>query len=328
MERLGRHEIVRRLALGGMAEVFLARERGLEGLERHVVIKRIRPEHREDDEFVTMFLDEARLLASLSHPCIAQVFELGQHEGAWYLVMEWVRGPTLRTLMQVAAGPLPEREAVAIVIALGEALRYVHERRDEDGLPLRIVHRDINPSNVIVSWDGAVKLIDFGIAKAATQVYETSTGVVKGTAGYMSPEQIEASREIDHRSDVYSLGVILYEACLGRHPFQHVEPAALYDHVLAGKFAPPRRIAPAFPASLAAVIEGCLAPDPDERPESVRELIESLAAHLASTRTVPTMSELATLTRRLVPDAEGAPAVTGPRELVTSVDRTTPRGSP
>ncbi|MGB0680866.1 MAG: serine/threonine protein kinase, partial [Polyangiales bacterium] len=223
-EVIGPYRIVRKLAAGGMAEIFLAKQRGLEGVERSVVLKRILPEHHNDEEFVTMFLDEARLLAALAHPNIAQTFDLGRQGLSYYLVMEYVRGPTLWKVLRRAAKTggrgLPEREALSIVLGVAEALAYVHERHDEFGRPLNIVHRDLNPANVILSYDGAVKLIDFGIAKAASKVHQTRTEVVKGTYGYIAPEQLNQASQVDHRTDVYALGVLMYEVCVGRHPFE------------------------------------------------------------------------------------------------------------
>lgn len=222
LQDFGPYRIVKALATGGMAEIYLARQRAIEGVERTVVIKRILEARADDAEFVTMFLDEARLLAALSHPNIAQVFDLGRVDGTYYLAMEHVRGPTLGAVLALAKrqgdGRLPRREALGIALAIAEALHYVHERRDDVGRSLAIVHRDLNPANVLLSFDGAVKLIDFGIAKARHRLVKTTLGSVKGKLAYISPEQL-GGLAVDRRLDVWALGVVLWEMLLMRRLF-------------------------------------------------------------------------------------------------------------
>lgn len=309
-EELGPYRIVRKIAEGGMAEVFLARQRSIEGLERTVVLKRILEHYASNEEFVTMFLDEARLLAALSHPNIAQVFDLGYADDTYYLVMEYVRGPTLLGMMLPAGAaaprPLPERETLGIILGVAEALAYVHSRTDEVGRPLKIVHRDINPNNVMVSYDGAVKLIDFGIAKAKTKVYETRTGVVKGTFGYIAPEQITKRAPVDHRADVFSLGVLIYEMCLGRHPFaEGGNPAHLVEKMISNDYVRPSRVVRGFPADLEALMEECLKPNPSQRPSDMRALVHRLTSYMGKRGIVVSMGDLARLAKQLVPDEEG-----------------------
>lgn len=318
-ESVGAYRIVRRLAVGGMAEIFLARQRGLEGLERTVVIKRILERFAHDDEFVTMFLDEARLMAALSHPHIAQVFDLGRVDETYYLVMEYVRGPTLGTLLSAASssprGVLPIGAALGIGLAMAEALQYVHTRPDELGRPLNIVHRDLNPSNVILGYNGSVKLIDFGIAKAATKVYETRTGVVKGTYGYIAPEQLSGRKKVDHRADVFALGILLYEMAVGKHPFDVSQEPNLIDRILHARYLRPRELRPDIPDDLDDLIARCLDPQPEGRPADMGDLIRSLAGHLGRRGIVPTSTGLAQVTRSLVPDDEGPrplPRLTSP----------------
>jgi len=317
MEDFGPYRIVRRLAIGGMAEIYLARQRGIEGVERAVVIKRILPTHSRNEEFVTMFLDEARLLAALSHPNIVQVFDAGRVADSYFLGMEYVRGPTLGSLLAAARGPLPFREALTIALAIAEALAYVHERRDELGRPLNIVHRDLNPANVIVSYDGALKLIDFGIAKAATKVYETRTEVIKGTYGYIAPEQQTRAAPVDHRADVFALGVLLYEMCLGEHPFDTRQESNMLDKLLAAKYKRPRQVNAGFPKVLDRLIVSCLAPHPEGRPDGMRTVITEIEGHMAEHRLLPTLGVVAECVRRLVPDTEGPaplkPLVVPPR---------------
>lgn len=327
LQDFGPYRIVRPIAKGGMAEIYLARHRGLEGLERTVVIKQILEQYADDEEFVTMFLDEARLLAALSHPNIAQVFDLGKVDRTYYLAMEYVRGPVLGRLLAAAkeqdpSRRLPRCEALGIGLAIAEGLHYTHARRDEVGRPLNIVHRDLNPSNVIVSYDGGVKLIDFGIAKAATKVYETRTGVIKGTYGYIAPEQLVGTTRVDHRADVFALGILLYEMCVGVHPFDVSDEPNLIDRILDARYRRPREVQPDVPPDLDELIASCLSPSPEERPADMGALIEELASHLAKQRMVPTQTRLAAVTRRLLPDGEG------PRPLrpITASERPRPFG--
>lgn len=308
-ERFGPYRIERRIATGGMAEIFLAKQQTLEGVERPVVLKRILPDFNRNEEFITMFLDEARLLASVSHPNIAQAFDLGQLGEAYYLVMEYVRGPTLNNLLRSterqSGNPLPLKAALGITLGIAEALAYVHECRDEFGRPLQIVHRDLNPANVIVSYDGAVKLIDFGIAKAATKVHQTRTEVVKGTYGYIAPEQLTHSEPVDHRADVYGLGVLLYEMLVGVHPFDAPHMLKIVEAMMRGDFIPPAQRVPGLPASLNTLVCRCLAKQPADRPQSVRALIKELVEVMAAHAAVCTMGDLSALARSLVPDKEG-----------------------
>ena len=309
VEDFGPYRIVRKIAVGGMAEIYLARQRAVEGLERTVVLKRILPTYVDNPEFVTMFLDEARLLAALSHPNIAQVFDLGKIDDSYYLVMELVRGPTLGSLLQAAARAgqrgLAEPVALGIALNVAEALAYVHARRDELGRPLNIVHRDLNPANVMVSYEGAVKLIDFGIAKAATKVYETRTGVIKGTYGYIAPEQLTRTAPVDHRADVFALGVLLYEMCVGQHPFDVSDEPNLIDRILNASYKRPKQVVQSFPKVLDRLIASCLSPHPEGRPDDVRTLIDSLAKYMGERGMVPTMGEIARTAQALVPDTEG-----------------------
>ncbi|MGF1464758.1 MAG: protein kinase [Sandaracinaceae bacterium] len=316
-QELGPYRIVRPIAVGGMAEVYLARQRGLEGLERTVVIKKILDQHAHNEEFITMFLDEARLLAGLTHPHIAQVFDLGRVGKTYYIAMEYVPGPTLGKLLAAArererARTLPLREGLGVALALADALRYLHGQVDDLGRLRPVVHRDLNPSNVIVSYDGAVKLIDFGIAKAASKVYETRTGVFKGTFGYSAPEQILAQRDVDHRADVYAFGVLLYELCTGQHPFDHGDAPDLTDRLLAASYRRPWELRRDLPDDLDSLIVQCLEPVPKERPPSIRSVIGSLTELLERAGMVPTPTGIGEAVTRLVPREGSTPRPTVP----------------
>ncbi len=306
----GPYRIVRQLTTGGMAEIFLARHEGLEGLERTVVLKRILPLHSHDEEFVTMFLDEARLMAALTHPHIAQVFDLGKEDDTYYIAMEHVRGPTLGTLLQSASRSqeqlLPQQTALAIALNVAQALDYIHGLRDDHGRPLQIVHRDLNPANVLVGYTGAVKLIDFGIAKSMTKVYETRTGVIKGTFGYIAPEQLSGEGVVDHRADVFALGVLLYEMCVGAHPFDATDQLNRIEDILNANYKPPSAVSPGFPRVLNELIVRCLCPSPDGRPATMRAVIDQMTDYLGQCGLVPTMRDIARVTHQLVPDTEGS----------------------
>ncbi|HXU61109.1 MAG TPA: serine/threonine-protein kinase, partial [Polyangia bacterium] len=221
---VGRYEPIRRLAVGGMAEIFLARLPGvgIEGFEKLVVLKRILPQHALDPDLLRMFVDETRLSATLTHPHVTEVYDVGTDGDAPFFAMEYVHGANLRELLRAQArrgpGPLPLGPALTIVAAAADGLHYAHERLGPGGEPLGIVHRDVSPSNVLVSFDGAVKVSDFGIAKWAFQRTRTQEGTLKGKFAYMSPEQCRG-RPVDRRSDVFALGTILFELTTGTPPF-------------------------------------------------------------------------------------------------------------
>lgn len=302
----GPYRILRQIATGGMAEIYLARQSQQEGVGRKVILKKILSQRAKDDEFVTMFLDEARLMSVLSHPNIAQVFDFGKIDGSYYLVMEYVHGSTLGVLLdkvhQLSSRGLPDREAVGIAMAIAEALTYLHGLSDEHGRPLNIVHRDLNPSNIMVGYDGSVKLIDFGIAKSAARVYETRTGVVKGTYGYIAPEQFTSGALVDHRADVFALGVILYEMCLGSHPFHAGAENLMLERIFAANYKRPRQVNPNFPKTLERIIVECLTPHPEGRPRDTEQLIRRLCDHILQQGTVPTMVDLGRYVKSTVVD--------------------------
>ena len=223
--QIGRYRVEKRLGVGGMAEVHLAWQVGPGGFERRVALKRPLPHVTEDPELVAMFLDEARLAANLRHPNIAQVLEVGRDGATYFIAMEYVDGVSLRTLLR-AGGRRPVRlpRALAIADALLRALGAAHDATDARDRPLGLVHRDVTPSNVLLSTDGEVKLVDFGVALAAARLHVTRAGTVKGTPTYMSPEQ-KSGRDVDRRSDLFAAGVILHELLCGRPPWADGPPA-------------------------------------------------------------------------------------------------------
>ena len=198
----GKYDLLERINVGGMAEVFRAKAYGVEGFERLVAVKRILPNIAEDNEFITMFVDEAKIAVQLNHANIAQIFDLGVVDGAYFIALEHVHGRDLRAIFErcrQGGSPMPVAQACFIVMKMCEGLDYAHNKRDAGGRDMNLVHRDVSPQNIIVSYEGEVKLIDFGIAKAASKANKTQAGILKGKFGYMSPEQVRGL-DIDHRS--------------------------------------------------------------------------------------------------------------------------------
>src|ERR1043166_604615 len=262
--RLGRYVMLKHLASGGMAEVVLARSDGIEGFERHVVLKRIRSELARDQRFIRMFLDEARVAATLHHQHIVQVNEIGEAAGEYFIAMEYVHGEDVRKILSAAAktrNHVPLGHAVAIVSAAAAGLHYAHERRGADKQPLNIVHRDVSPSNIIVGYDGSIKVVDFGIATASMR-QETRSGSLKGKLSYMSPEQCKGA-VVDRRSDVYALGVVLYELATTTRMIKGENDYLVMEQIVTGRISPPHTRRPGLPAELSEIIMRALATDRD-----------------------------------------------------------------
>jgi serine/threonine-protein kinase len=218
---LGPYELLERIATGGMAEVYLARRAGPHGFQKVVAVKRILPQLAQDEDFVAMFVDEARVCARLAHPNIVQVFDFGEHDGELYMAMEFVDGTTAARLVRAAASrneEVPLEGALYIALSILRGLDYAHNARDDEGKPLDLVHRDVSPGNVLIDRSGAVKLTDFGIARAAEIERRTDAGQLKGKLGYMSPEQV-VGRELDARSDLFTVGIVLAELVMLRPLF-------------------------------------------------------------------------------------------------------------
>src|SRR6478672_2731184 len=264
--QIAQFEIVRRLGAGGMAEVFLAKKRGAEGTFKVVVVKRILPGFTTSRRFRAMFIDEAQLATRLNHPNVVQVYEFSNEgDDGHILAMEYVEGCDLGHLMNAAkstATRLPAWVAAWIIAEAAKGLHYAHEKRDEGGAPLDIVHRDVSPQNVLLSFEGVVKIADFGIASA--RLVDEEQGVLKGKFGYMSPEQARAEK-VDRRSDLYALGVILWECLTGRPLHGGLGGEALLDIVRSGKVEPPSTYVPDLPMDLEAIVMKALAPRREDR---------------------------------------------------------------
>ena len=279
MQQLGKYTVIRRLGAGGMAEVFLCKLVGIGGFEKHVVLKKIRADIATDEEFVTMFFDEARLAANLNHPSIIQVFEVDQLGGTPYIAMEYVRGATLAALLQKerASHSTPDFGHLAFIFAgVCAGLDHAHNARDPAGRALKIVHRDISPQNIMVSIDGTPKIFDFGVAKARGSLSLTGADRVKGKFAYMAPEQLRA-QPVDAKADIYAVGVCMYEAVTGKRPFTAGTEAELFAVRMEGRFRMPSELVPAIPVELEHMILSAMAPDPADRPDAV-ELQAQLAA--------------------------------------------------
>ena len=297
--RLGRYTVLKHLATGGMADVLLGRTDGIEGFERHVVLKRIKPEHARDQRFIRMFLDEARVAANLHHQHIVQVHDIGESAGEYFIAMEYIHGEDVRTILSSASksrAHVPLGHAIALVSAAAAGLHYAHERRGTDKRPLGIVHRDVSPSNILVGYDGSVKVVDFGIAKA-TMRQETRSGGLKGKVSYMSPEQCK-SDEIDRRSDVYSLGVVLYELATTTRLFKGENDYLVMDQIVNGRVSLPRVRRPDLPNELSAIIMRALAPDPERRYFTADELRVALDQFAAKAGLTTSTSGIAAYMRK------------------------------
>ncbi|MFO0710023.1 MAG: serine/threonine-protein kinase [Sandaracinus sp.] len=285
----GRYEILGRIAFGGMAEIFLGRENLSAGATRMLVIKRILPQVADDRAFVEMFLDEARLAIQLSHSHICHIYEFGEIEGTYFIAMEWIHGATLGKVIRRARekhGLAPEL-VVKILAQVAEALDYAHQARDQAGNPLHIVHRDVTPHNIMVSYGGQVKLLDFGIAKAESASTKTEAGVVKGKFAYMSPQQC-LGRDIDARADVFALGICLYEALTGRSLYQRSTDYETMKAVIEEPVPSIRDVRPELPMELDAIVQRALQKNVDDRWPSAGQLQGALEDWLASIgRAVP-----------------------------------------
>ncbi|MFT3840168.1 MAG: serine/threonine-protein kinase [Myxococcaceae bacterium] len=264
--QFGRYQLLKKLAAGGMGQVFLART-GEEGFEKLVVLKSILPHLVEDQEFYEMFRDEAKVSMRLNHPNIVQIFEFGQERGIHFLVMEYVAGEDVRKMVKrigQQGQTLPLGAILRIIADATAGLDYAHKATDSKGQPLGIIHRDVSPQNVLVGFDGAVKLIDFGVAKAAGRAQHTATGILKGKFPYMSPEQAEGD-ELDPRSDLFAIGIVLWELLTGRRLFKGESDTATQKLVRTCNVPAPSTLGAGLPQDLDAIVLKSLAKNREER---------------------------------------------------------------
>jgi eukaryotic-like serine/threonine-protein kinase len=295
---IGKYKLVRLIAAGGMAEVYLARQAGAAGFQKLVCLKRILPHLARDKQFVEMFLNEARLAARLDHPNIVSIHDLGEANGNYFIAMEFIDGPSLRAVARRAherGERLPIAEIVKIVCMAASGLHYAHELAGDDGKPLGLVHRDISPDNILVHRNGAAKVVDFGIAKAANSGGLTRTGTLKGKVAYMPPEQLRGD-PLDRRVDVFALGVVLYELLAGQRPWEGDSEVSLIGRIISEEPRPFASARPDAPGGLTAVIDRALAKDREARYPSCHDLqadLEALLVTLGQNITAARISDFA-----------------------------------
>jgi eukaryotic-like serine/threonine-protein kinase len=278
-QRFGKYLLLRRVAVGGMAEIFLAVEKSPHGSHRFVTIKRIKADFDRDDEYVQFFLTEGRVSLKCAHPNLPQAYEMGAVDGSHYLALEYIHGHTL--LDVVRAGSMNERPlsietAVNVGVCVAAALEHAHGLRDVDGQSLCVVHRDVTPQNVMISLSGAVKLIDFGIVRSVVQTHRTASGVVKGKFSYMAPESLASGREFDHRADLFALGIVLHETLTGRSLFRGVTDNDTLRRVRTMPVPDVTRMRGDTPPALATVIARALERDPDRRFQTATDFLHAL----------------------------------------------------
>lgn len=273
-EQQQRYRVIEKLASGGMAEVFRAESAGVEGFKKQVAIKRVLPHLSEKKKFISMFLDEARLSAHLSHSNVAQVFDIGVGDSAFFIVMEYVDGADLKAVIETLRAQgreFPLEEACFIALKICEGLAYAHELADSDGRPLHIVHRDVSPPNVLITKHGEVKIVDFGLAKASSQLEKSEPGIIKGKFSYLSPEAAQG-QEVDLRTDIFAVGIILWEMLAGRRLFQGETDFGTVKQVQQAKVPPLSELGRRVPPDLETILSRALARDPNQRYQSAREL--------------------------------------------------------
>ncbi|MFO0682596.1 MAG: protein kinase [Sandaracinus sp.] len=310
----GPYTLLRRLAVGGMAEVYVGKTKGIGGFEKLAAIKVIHPRYSEDDHFLKMLVEEAKISVLLTHVNIAQTFDLGQHEGTYYIAMELVEGADAYRVMRKCADAkkaLPLDVCAFVVSEMCNGLDYAHRKRDpHTQQPLHIVHRDISPQNVLISFAGEVKIVDFGIAKATSRSEHTEAGVIKGKYYYMSPEQAWGD-PMDHRSDIFSTGVVLYELLTGRMLYNDDNIPVLLDKVRKAEIAPPEKRRPSIPKSLSDIVMRALQKDAADRYQSAQEFGHVLTQWLYTNSPTFSATRLGDLMSALFPEEIARAAALG-----------------
>lgn len=316
-QRFGEYHLVERIAVGGMAEVWKARAYGVAGFSKTLVIKKILDDLAKDEEFVRLFIDEAHIAVALQHSNIVQVFDLGRAAGTLFMAMEFVHGLDLAKLLVRArdVGPVPVALALYIVAEVLKALSFAHERRDDAGRPLRVVHCDLSPQNILLSHSGEVKLTDFGISRAAFQA-SSLHDTVRGKFAYMSPEQID-NRKLDHRSDVFSLGIVLWEVLTGRRLFKARDRAETMARVRRAEVPSPRLYRPEITEDLEGIVLKALSRRRDHRFASAAEMLTALGSLMNREGHRATNHDLSAYLREL--GADDSPGVR-PGAVVTTED--------
>jgi serine/threonine protein kinase len=275
--KFGKYWLTDRIAVGGMAELYRGKISGEEGFEKAVAVKKILPHLSSEEAAVSYFIDEARLAALLQHPNIVQIYDFGRLDDSYFIAMEYLFGKDLKTVLQAAdqrAMPLSLENALYIAVSVCSGLDYAHNMKDLQGHLLNIIHRDVSPQNIFLTYDGQIKIIDFGIAKAASRITNTRSGVIKGKVAYMSPEQAEG-REVDHRSDIFSVGILLYEMITGRYMYEG-DAMDILSQAREAQFIRADRIVRDLPECMIAVLDMALAKNPDDRYNSCGDMLSDL----------------------------------------------------
>jgi serine/threonine-protein kinase len=301
VETFGRYELLKKLAAGGMGQVYLARQKGPVGFQKLLVVKRLLPHLSEDDEFIQMFLDEARIAALLNHPNIAQIYDLGEVDGIYYIAMEYVHGEAIAEVNKRAIqrkGSMPLALKCRVISDAAAGLDAAHHARSPSGRKLALIHRDVSPQNVLVGFNGSVKLIDFGVAKATGKLSQTTAGQIKGKHAYMSPEQAKGE-PLDHRSDVFGLGTVFYELLTGTRLFKRESELATLKAVVSAKIPAPSEAAPAIPKALDAVVLKALARNRDERYATAGDMQLAIEDFLFKQQQPSTTAHLAAFMREI-----------------------------
>jgi serine/threonine-protein kinase len=283
LAQFGHFEILGRIARGGMAEVYLARDRHTDGSVRHVVVKRVLPEFEDNQEFLDMFLEEGKMATRLYHPNVCHVYEIGEIEGATFMALEWVYGIPLRTVIRrsIEKERIPPAIGAKIIAKVAAALHYVHNAKGVHGKSLNIIHRDVSPHNVMISWDGNIKLLDFGIAKTTAKESQTDAGVLKGKYSYLSPEQARGQR-VDPRADIFALGICLYETLTGQ-PLYHRETVLNTLTAITEEPVPSARaVNPDVSAKLDEIVKKALAKEPEDRFATAGDMQQAIDEALIS----------------------------------------------
>ena len=299
----GKYYLLERINVGGMAEVFKAKAFGVEGFERLVAVKRILPNIAEDEEFIAMFIDEAKIAVQLQHANIAQIFDLGKVDDSYFIALEYVLGRDLRAIfdrLRQRNEVMPFAQACYVVMQVCEGLDYAHNKRDAQGRELHLVHRDISPQNVLLGFEGEIKLIDFGIAKAAGKASKTQAGILKGKFGYMSPEQVRGL-PIDRRSDIFSVGIVLYELLTGERLFMGESDFSTLEKVRNVEILPPSSYNRDIPEELERIVLKVLAKDPEDRYQNAIDLHDDLQAFLYTKGELYSRKDLAGWMKKMFP---------------------------
>ncbi|MFL5319623.1 MAG: serine/threonine protein kinase [Myxococcaceae bacterium] len=318
--QLGKYRLLSLLASGGMGEVYLAKMEGPAKFAKTVVVKKVLSHLARDPNFIEMFLNEARLAAVLTHPNIVQIFELGEQDGTYFIAMEFVNGRSLKAIKQQL---LDQKQIVSPIFAARvcaqalNGLHYAHTLTDEEGTPLHVVHRDMSPDNVLVTFGGEVKVVDFGIAKASNAVTTTRTGTLKGKYAYMAPEQL-LGKAVDARADIFAVGVMLYELLTGMRPFRASTEPALIQTILSADPKPPHEVNSNVPVELSEVVLKALQKDPRQRFRDAEQMSVALEVWLQSLGQPLTATHIGSLLKQLFPDGDRVSTASNPSVPVVS----------